>query len=180
MRSHSLLAALSVISIFLTRSALAQGLPTCDSSPEAIAKDEASLRETVREALTFLLSDSERDLDSRALRRIESSIEIEFAGPGRLVPAPRDEAILRRTETPGRPPASVTEWMGVNPATCNQFVMRFPVATRRTIAALANAKNLGRVNPGPDFRIDSVIRPWRSGWAKTPDGWAWQGGRRPR
>lgn len=164
MRIQSVLAALSLASIvFLTRGAVAQGLPppTCDSSPEAIARDEASLREAIREALTFLLSDSERDLDARALRRIESSIEIEFAGPGRLVPAPPDEEILRRTETgPERESASITSWMGVNPATCNQFVMRLPVQTRRTIAALASARDLGRAKPSPDFRLDAVIRPW--------------------
>jgi Trypsin-like peptidase domain len=107
------------------------------------------------------LSHPERGLDSRALRRIESSVEIKAAGPARLVPAPPDEVILRRTETPGRdPPARNTGWMGVNPATCNQFLMRFPVETRRAIAALARAKNLDNVNPGPDFRIDNVIRPW--------------------
>jgi hypothetical protein len=47
----------------------------------------------------------------------------------------------------------------VNPATCNQFRMRFPVATRRIVADLAVEKGLARANPGPDFSLDNVLRP---------------------
>jgi V8-like Glu-specific endopeptidase len=143
--------------------AAAQGLPraTCDSSSEAVARDEASLRETIREALVLLFTDRKTGLDLRALNRALASIEIEFAGPGRLVPAPPDDPALR--PPPGvpsaDPPAVIDEWIGMNPGTCNQFRMRVPTPTRKIVADRATERGLGRANAGPDFRLDDVIRP---------------------
>jgi hypothetical protein len=47
--------------------------PTCDSSPEALARDEASLRETMRESLVFLFTNRRGRLDAAALARSGSS-----------------------------------------------------------------------------------------------------------
>lgn len=162
-RRELCLAMISLVPLLLVaRAAGAQGLPppTCNSSPEAVARDEASLRETIREALVFLLTDRETGLDLRELSRLQASIEIRSIGPGKVVQAPPDEPTRRPAGTPpADPPAVITDWVGVNPATCNQFQMRVPVTTRRIVAGLARDKGLARANPGPDFRLDSVFRP---------------------
>ncbi|HET9263284.1 MAG TPA: serine protease [Vicinamibacterales bacterium] len=145
--------------------------PTCDSSPEALARDEASLRETMRESLVFLFTNRRGRLDAAALARAESSIRVEFIGPGRVIPAPPDTLA---NESPSRPDPgaaapALTDWVGVNPATCNQFQMHVPVATREILADRAAERGLGRADPGPDFNPDHVIRP--GDWFPLPEQW---------
>jgi hypothetical protein len=127
--------------------------PRCDGSREAVKRDETSLRETIRESLVFLFTDRERGLDVAALERIASTIRIESIGPGIVVPAPPDDASLRsspRVPAADTPPP-LTDWVGVNPATCNQFRIHIPVLTRRILAARATDKGLARANPARTF-----------------------------
>ena len=164
MRNAGAVATLCLVSLFVTpRAASAQRLPApiCDPSPQAVARDTASLRETIRESLVFLLTEPERGLDLRALERIQASIGIEFVGPGRVVPAPADDPTRRPPAgtSPGEPPGVITDWVGVNPATCNQYRIRVPAQTRSIVTGRARDKDLGRANPGPGFRVDDVLRP---------------------
>jgi V8-like Glu-specific endopeptidase len=128
-------------------SAQVRGTPACDPSRRAVEQDEASLRATIREAVSFLFADAGHG----RVEHIASTIEVRYLGPGRLVPAPSDQITrdpIRRT-TPSRTPAArITEWVGVNPATCNQFLMRIPEKTARTIAKAAKRQGLDRANPG--------------------------------
>jgi len=164
MRSAGVVATFCLASLLVTARGIgAQGLPApvCDPSPAAVARDAASLRDTLREALVFLLTEPGRGLDLRTLERIQASIGIESVGPGRVVPAPADDPTRRSAAgtSPGEPPGVITDWVGVNPATCNQFRIRVPVQTRSIVAGLARDKDLAKANPGPGFRVDDVVRP---------------------
>ncbi len=91
----------------------------CDDSPEAVERDEASLRETIHESLLALLIGPERDSDGvedptgalstrvrdiyHRLEKLESSIEIEYMGPGTMEPIPPAAVIrLARTSSTAR------------------------------------------------------------------------------
>lgn len=172
----------ALVSLFLFSSAgVAQtDIPgaLCDGSPEAVERDEASLRETIRESLLALLTGPERDSDGvedptgaldtrvrdiyRRLEKLESSIEIEYMGPGTIEPIPpADDLPNRFPPRPDPPSASetITEWMGVNPATCNQFRMSISVAASRMIGKLANRNGHGRASLSIDH-LPSTIPPW--------------------
>lgn len=127
--------------------AIAQGrfTPACDSSRQAVERDEASLRTTITDAVSFLFSDSGR---GRA-EKIISTIEIEYVGAGRLEPAPPDSIGRGAAGTPpSTPPSRITAWVGINPATCNQFRMRIPEKTARPLGSAARTKGLDRANAG--------------------------------
>jgi V8-like Glu-specific endopeptidase len=110
-----------------------------------VQQDEASLRAAIRESIDFLFNGS-----NARIERLAASIETEYIGPGQMVPAPTDTQGLRQGVAPGAtPPASITAWIGVNPATCSQFRIRIPEETGRMIAARARRKGLGRADHGP-------------------------------
>jgi V8-like Glu-specific endopeptidase len=171
-----------LVSLFLfSSSVLAQAdIPgaVCDGSPEAVERDEASLRETIHESLLALLTNRARDSDwvedptgafdtrtrdlYRRLEKLESSIEIEYMGPGTLEPIPpADDLPNRIPPRPDPPPASetVTDWMGVNPATCNQFRMRVSAAAGRIIGTLANRNGHGKASISIDH-LPPTFPPW--------------------
>lgn len=156
MKLSSLLGA-AIVSLFLVpTSALCQNdVPrvTCDSSREAVQRDAASLRESIREALLALLIGAEEDpVRERDIRRrlakLESSIEIEYLGPGTIEPIPPAEELPNRPSRPPDPPArqSVNDWVGVNPTTCNQFRMDMPAETSEIIGSLAERNGLGNTS----------------------------------
>jgi hypothetical protein len=76
--------ACSLVVLVFAGSASAQ--VRCESSPRAVQQDQESLREAIKESLTFLFDTTDRAL----LDRLVAGIETEFVGPGQVVPAPAD------------------------------------------------------------------------------------------
>lgn len=136
--------------------AQARTTPICDSSPRAVQRDEASLRDAIKESLSFLFGDTDRD----RLDRLAASIQTEYVGPAQLVPAPAD-AIARpsRATPPDTAPANIAGWVGVNPASCNQFRIRVNEETGRQIGARATQKGFGRADPGRGG-LTARVRDW--------------------
>lgn len=172
----------ALVSLFVfSSSGFAQaGIPGafCDDSPEAVESDEASLRETIRESLLALLIGAEGGADGvedptgalgtrvrdiyRRLEKLESSIEIEYMGPGTMEPIPSaDELPNRFPPRPDPPttPEKVTAWMGVNPTTCNQFRMNMSTAASRIIGAMAHRDGHGKASQAFDH-IPTKFPPW--------------------
>jgi len=169
MKLRSILGAAVVSLILFPASAIAQiGSPRveCDSSPEAVERDAASLRETIREALRTLLmgpeqaAGNEREV-SRRLTKLMSAIEIEYVGPGTLEPIPPADELPNRPVRPVDPAPDqyVTDWIGVNPSSCNQFRMAMPANTSRTIGSLAERAGLGEASNVFDH-IGPLFPPW--------------------
>ena len=152
--------------------------PGCDGSPEAVARDEASLRETIREALVFLVEGSDGDAarpgerhwprrrgnrKRELLEKLASSIEVGYVGPGELVPIPRADDLANRPgrDDPPRPqdvPARIDEWVGVNPVTCNQFKMKIQPQAARILRRLGRQQDIGAAKVGDD--VFTKIPPW--------------------
>lgn len=147
MKAVPIVAYVLVVFVMFASNAVAQvrTAPTCDASPRAVQLDQASLREAVIEALRFLFNDP----SGGRVQSLAATIEIEYIGPGHMVPAPADS--LERP--PGgssreASPPRITSWIGVNPATCNQFRMRVPAESGRLISSRAKGIGLGRADPG--------------------------------
>jgi hypothetical protein len=117
----------------------------------------------IREALASLV-DVHPHAKGRA-RHVEwlaRRIEIEFAGAGELVPIPSADDLPNRPpreEPPQTRPEPIDEWIGVNPATCNQFRMRIPPETRRSVARRARRRGIGRGDPGREI-LTTFPRDW--------------------
>ena len=173
MKIRSILGVAIVSLILFPTSAIAQiGSPRveCDSSPEAVERDAASLRETIRESLLTLLtgpeevSASDREI-RRRLKKLMSTIEIEYMGPGTVEPIPPADALPNRPARPVDPPPRqfVTDWIGINPSSCNQFRMALPAETSRRIGSLAARNGLGEASSVFDH-----IGPWFPPWDYLP------------
>ena len=135
--------------------------PSCDSSPSAVQQDEASLRDTIAESLLFLFDGDRTRRDALA-----ATIEVTYVGAGRMMPAAAD-SLPRPAREPGAvTPQRITGWIGINPATCNQFRIRLPSQTARGIAAGAVHKGFGRAEPGP--ASPSIVHP-PDGALEMPD-----------
>lgn len=153
----------------------------CDPSEEAVARDAESLREAIQEALIFLVDPSSEDdrfqptwspkarrrdrRDRALLEKLESSIEVEFVGPGELVPIPPPDELANRTgrddvPSPPEPAAGISEWIGVNPATCNQFKMKISPEAGRILRRLGRAKEIGRAHIGRDIITKITPSDW--------------------
>jgi V8-like Glu-specific endopeptidase len=169
MKLRSILGAAIISLILFPASAIAQiGSPRveCDSSPEAVERDAASLRETIREALLTLLigpeevAGSEREI-RRRLTKLMSTIEIEYVGQGTVEPIPPADELPNRPARPVDPPPRqfVTDWIGINPSSCNQFRMAMPAKASRIIGSLAERKSLGEASSVFDH-IGPVFPPW--------------------
>jgi hypothetical protein len=71
----------------------------------------------------------------------------------------------RRTREDSPPgPGTITEWVGINPATCNQFRMTLPREVSRTIGRLAERTGRGKASRvfehlGPDFPLWDYTPP---------------------
>lgn len=174
MKLRSILGAAIVSLILFPASAIAQiGNPRveCDSSPEAVERDAASLRETIREALLTLLigpeevAGSEREI-RRRLTKLMSAIEIEYVGPGTVEPIPPADELPNWSDRPVDPPPPefVTDWIGINPSSCNQFRMAMPAKASRVIGSLAERMSLGEASSvfdhiGPEFPSWDYLPP---------------------